>query len=502
MKQRMTLRRAMTALLLAGMALMIPCYLFVAGNTLLSPWPLYKRNRVALCLLTAGFLALLLLLMKAIDRHEDFLKRNDKKVVLFAAVFYFAVQMIMAHALRFTPKTDAEQCFTAAKLLVDTGTFGTNERSFVYFTRYPHNLGMVYLLAGIFRFFGFFGWADRFMQAALVCTMLFTLGLVCAARAAKRMGGVKAQARMLILFASSLPLLYCTSELYTDAFSVSFPMIIVYAYLRIREAKNNKSCLLWSVLFGLSAFIGAQIRFTAVIAAIACLIALAFKRRGRALVFSAAALAVCFAVCGAAMDSFTYRHLSKEDIERYELPKLHYIAMGLPIHEDDGYGQYGDGGWLIFTTSFEDTKERDSALLNEVIDKVYYLRYPNRLVNMLSRKLLSTFGTGTFLLNEIIEADAYDADNAVKQVIFGRGRFSRAYYHAATALLCAQMIIACLACLQAVRKGNTAAAPLYIALLGVFLFLCIWESRGRYFFQFVPMLLCAGAMLEAKENDH
>ena len=29
------------ALLLVGMGLMIPCYLFTAGNTLLSPWPLY-----------------------------------------------------------------------------------------------------------------------------------------------------------------------------------------------------------------------------------------------------------------------------------------------------------------------------------------------------------------------------------------------------------------------------------------------------------------------------
>ena len=168
--------------------------------------------------------------------------------------------------------------------------------------------------------------------------------------------------------------------------------------------------------------------------------------------------------------------------------------MGLPIHEDDGYGQYGDGGWLIFSTSFDDPGERDAALLTHVIDKVYYLRYPSRMVNMLSRKLLSTFGTGTFMLNEIIEADSHEPDSAVKQIIFNEGRFSRAYYHIATALLAAQMMIACTACLAAIRRRDTSAAPLYIALLGVFLFLCIWESRGRYFFQFVPLLLCAGAM--------
>ena len=85
------------------------------------------------------------------------------------ALFYLVCQLVMSQLLRFTPITDLEQCYTAAQLLVDQGGFGNLERPFVYFTRYPHNLGLVDLLAGIFWFFGLFGWADRFAQAALVC---------------------------------------------------------------------------------------------------------------------------------------------------------------------------------------------------------------------------------------------------------------------------------------------------------------------------------------------
>ena len=489
-------------LLLAGMGLMIPCYLFVALNTALAPWPLYDRNRALLIVLAALCTAGLLLAMRWADRHEAFFERHDKRAVLFAAVFYFLVQMVMAHLLRFTPVTDLEQCYSAAQLIVGGGTLGANERSFIYFTRYPHNLGIVYLLAGIFAFFGALGWNDPFMQAALVCSLLFALGLVCAARTCRRMGGVKAQTRMLILFASCLPMLYCTSEMYTDAFSVAFPMMTVYCFCRLKEAQNLRGRLLWALLFALSTFIGAQIRFTAIIAAIACVIALLFTKRIRLTAIACALLCAVFAFGGAAMDSYTHTHLSKEDIERYTLPKLHYIAMGLPIHEDDGYGQYGDGGWLIFTTSFDDPQERDAALLEKVIDKVYYLRYPNRLINMLSRKLLSTFGAGTFLLNEIIEAGVHDVDNIVKQVIFWKGALYPAYDHLTAALLIAQMIIACLACMQALYRRNTDAAPLFVALLGVFLFLCIWESRGRYFFQYMPVLLCAGAMLESGKTQN
>ncbi|MGN0990583.1 MAG: hypothetical protein ACI4O4_03920, partial [Candidatus Ventricola sp.] len=200
----MKLKKWLHALLLLGMGLMIPCYAFTVLNVTLSPWPLYERSRRALVLLTAACTAALLLALRAADRHEAFFARNERRVLLLAALFYFAVQMIMAHVLRFEPVTDSEQCFTAAQLIVDTGTFGNVERSWMYFTRYPFNLGFVYVLAGIFRFFGMLGWADRFTQAALVCSVLFTLGLLSGARVCRDMGGVKAQTRMLVLCASCL----------------------------------------------------------------------------------------------------------------------------------------------------------------------------------------------------------------------------------------------------------------------------------------------------------
>lgn len=68
--------------------------------------------------------------------------------------------------------------------------------------------------------------------------------------------------------------------------------------------------------------------------------------------------------------------------------------------------------------------------------------------------------------------------------------------HLATAMFVAQMALACIACIQAIRRRDTRAAPLFLTLLGAFLFLSIWETRARYFFQFMMILLCAGAMFE------
>ena len=51
--------------------------------------------------------------------------------------------MVMAHVLRYIPITDTEQCFTAAQLIVDNGTFRGVERPSTYFARCTNNLGFV-----------------------------------------------------------------------------------------------------------------------------------------------------------------------------------------------------------------------------------------------------------------------------------------------------------------------------------------------------------------------
>ena len=484
------------ALLLAGMSLMIPCYLFTVGNLLLAPWTLYNRSRIVLVLLAALGVAGLLMILRALDGFESFFARHERAVLACAAAFIFLVQLGMAAAMRYTPITDTEQCFTAAQLLVDTGTFGNVYRYWEYFTRCSHNLGLVYLLAGTFKFFGMLGWADRYMQAVLVNTLLFVPGLLAAARVCRRIGGVKAQTRMLALFATCLPFLYATTELYTDAFAISFPAMIVYCAMRVREADSRVRCALWSALFALVSAVGFWIRLTSVIAVIACAIWLLLSMKPKRFLATLALTLCSFAVISTAVESENARHLTKEAIENRSLPILHYIAMGLPVHVDEGYGQYGDGGWLLFTMSFDDPQERNAALLSEVIDRVYYLRYPNRLLHMMSRKNLSTFGDGTFGLSALIEADVKTPDNPVKQVVFGGGALYRGYYHLCTGLFIAQMLLAAAACIQALRRKNAAGAPLFIALLGIFLFLCIWETQPRYFFQYQPLLLCAAALFE------
>ena len=206
----------------------------------------------------------------------------------------------------------------------------------------------------------------------------------------------------------------------------------------------------------------------------------------------------------AAIEQVNAAHLGKENLRVHRLSVWHYLAMGLPIHEDDGYGQYGDGGWLIFSTSFSDPAERDAQLRSKIKDRVYYLRYPDRMLNMLSRKNVSTFGDGTFQLNSLIEADEHEINNGLKKIIYADGPVYPVYFHVCTAMFYAQMLMAAWACFNALRKQHTEAAPVFLSLVGAFIYLSAWETNARYFFMFEFLLLMAASLalypLETEER--
>ena len=491
--QNIKKRSALRVLLLLGMALLLPCFLFTVGNVLLSSWPLYGRSRLALCLLTPFCLLLILLLFRLSGPLARLLQGHERAALIGFAALYFVLQTALGLCLRHVPITDAEQCVTAAELLCDTGTFSTSERACIYFSRYPFNLGYVYLLSFLFRFCGIFGLTDRYAQMVVAAALLFSAGLAASAKLARRLAGPAGEARLLLLFALCLPFYTCAAECYTDVFALAFPPLILLAYAKAAEAENRKQRVLHAVLFGLLTFLGMQLRMTAAIASLACGLQALFEKRFRALLCCLAAVMLFCIPGNALVNAENERHLGAEQLEKNRLPIWHWVAMGLPVQEDQGYGQYGDGGWLLFSTSFEDPSARSAALLSEIRDRVYYLRYPDRFLNLLSRKNLASFGDGTFGLQAAVEADEKTPDNPVKQFFFTEGRLHTAYQHLCTALLMSGILLCCLALLQALRREDTRPSALFITLLGVFLYLCMWETLARYFFMFQMVLLIGGA---------
>ena len=482
--------RPLSWFLLFGMALSIPCLAATVLNNCLTKWPLYPHSRMAYCVLTL-LMALLFFILRKMIHSSTF--RLTTKVLVIAAAGFFCVQLICASMLRHTPFTDTEQIVTAAVNLARTGKFETSPRSYQYFSWYPFNLGTVYLYAFLFKVLGFIGITDHYMIIAVFAGLLFAAGLVCGAKAADSISGGQAALLFLVLCALTFPFYYCTAELYTDVLALPFPMIVLYLFRRAR-ATVSKTRYIYHILFALFSLFGFIIRVTTLIVPVACLISALFEKRFRLFFICLVLTCLSLLVGGFAMESANERHLGKENLRVHRLPVWHYLAMGLPVHEDEGYGQYGDGGWLILSTSFDDPEARDARLKQEIWDRLYYIRYPSRMANMFSRKNVSTFGDGTFHLNQLIEADEHEITNALKTVIYAGGSEFTFYFHLCTAIFYAQMILAGVTCVQAAASRFTEPAPVFISLVGAFIYLTFWETNARYFFMFEFLLLLAASI--------
>ncbi|MBQ8092389.1 MAG: hypothetical protein IJ242_02300 [Clostridia bacterium] len=483
-------------LLLTGIALVIPFLLFTVLNNCLTLWPLYTHSRIMLCILTPLSFTGLFILKRYIARRQFGINRH---LLLGFAAAFFCIQLICALLLRHTPFTDTEQIVTASVNLATTGAFETSPRSFQYFSWYPFNLGTVYVYAGLFRFLGIFGITDYYLIITVFASLLFTCGLICGTENARILGG-KTSALLFLIFCSlCFPLYYCTSELYTDALALPFPMITLYFFLQSKKAaENGQRFIPWGILFALSALLGYLFRVTTLIIPVACLITALFDQKLR-LFMACLTTCVCMLAAGnTLLEQANARHLGQEQLSVHRLSVWHYLAMGLPAHEDEGYGQYGDGGWLILSTSFDDPVARDARLRQEIKDRIYYLRYPNRMLNMLSRKNVSTFGDGTFHLNQLIEADEHEITNPLKALIYANGQGYAVFYHLCTALFYAEMLMAALTAFSDIRSGNIRTAPVFISLVGAFIYLTLWETNARYFFMFVFILHLACAIVPIK----
>ena len=140
------------------------------------------------------------------------------------------------------------------------------------------------------------------------------------------------------------------------------------------------------------------------------------------------------------------------------------------------------------------------SIYSRMKDKIYTLRYPDRLVLAALRKNAANFGDGTFGMTEMLD-DNPVRPNAVSQVVLEEGRYYALYQAVASGVFFAQLMLAVLTCVRDIRRWDLRMAPGYVAAFGMMLFLMLWEARARYFFGFVPVILLLASRIAAEKEE-
>ncbi|MBQ2991301.1 MAG: hypothetical protein IJD60_08450 [Clostridia bacterium] len=499
-----------TKLLLTGMGF----FLFAAAatliNALLLPYAYrrfgYPRLVVLACfvLAAAGFAAL----GRALARtEEERLERFVRRAVPAFLGVLFAAQVLIGYLLEYTPAGDNFMLFNGSRMLALEGDFSNYPDFGLYLARFSNQWGFLLMMTGAFRLLAALGVTRFFMAFVVILAALHSVGFASLLSIARRIRGARGQVMMMAVMALCLPLWLCASVLYTDTFSMPFVILALDFALRAAQAEDGKRQIGFALACGISALVGGQIKMTVAIVLMAAVIVWALSMRPLRAALCALLCAALMLSGGQIVRRTMLAHVIDPQVHAQQhTPTIHWIMMAIPTG-DNPYGlNTGDYGitWGMMDEGATREEVMDS-ILTRMKDRIYTLRYPDRLAAAAFSKNASALCDGTFGLSEMLD-DKPVRENALSALVL-EGRRLYPYYGAlCTGIYMAHMLFALLGCLRDIRARDASLSLAYIAMFGMMLFLMIWEARSRYLLSFVPVLLllsCAllSRMPGRKENE-
>ena len=480
-------------LLLAGMGLFLLACAVTAGNVLLLPIARSYHGYSAivallsLALYGAGCLwAGRKILLAKEERLTDIAKIA---VPLYIGVLFVA-HLISGALLEYTPSGDNFMIYNAAQLLAKDGNFDAYPDFYLYLSRFSNQWGFMLMLSGLYKLLFAVGFADMFFPTVVVQAALYVLGVLALIDIARQLRGSRGVLGLLLVLCTCFPLYIAAAVLYTDTFSMPFVALALCFALRALRAESLKKTLLCALAAAAFAAIGGQIKMTAAIVLMAAAIVFVLRLRPvrallacavMALVMGASVISVKGAVVGPVLDPAM--------VAQHNTPTIHWVMMSIP----NGNNPFGDDiedyrqTWTMMENGASREEVMDS-IYTRLIDKIYSLRYPNRLIMAVLRKNAAAFGDGTLGLSEILD-DKPMHYTALSAVVREEGALYPFYQAVCSGIFMAHLIFAALACLRDIRRRDLRAALLYVAMFGFMVFMLIWEVRSRYIFNFAPVLL-------------
>lgn len=494
-------RISRVSLLCTGMFFFLIAASLSLVNVLLLPYArsfhAYAALPVAGCAL-AAFAGYGVLGRKLRETDEARLVRLRNAAVPAYAAVLFALQVLMGYLLEYVPAGDNFMLYNGSELLAREGNFASMPDFGLYLARFSNQWGFLVVLTALWKLMALFGVQSLIMPVVVLQAALYTLGVRSCLRIARRLRGVRGELMLLAMLCTCLPFVIAAAVLYTDTFSLPFVLMgMDLALCAAQEARRSRQ-LLYALLCGAVLLAGAQIKMTVLIVLIAALIFWGLTLKPvRAALLGALCTVIVAGGTFAFQQTVVGTIIDPDVYAQQKTPLIHWVMMSIPTGNYP-YGTYtGDYGptWEMMDAGASREEVMDS-IYTRMKDRIYTLRYPNRLMAALLRKNSVYMGDGTFGMTEMLD-DTPVRENVISRFVLAGRPYYGIYSAVCTGIFMAQLMLAAIGCLRDIRKRDTRAAVLYIALFGVMLFLMLWEPRSRYLFGYVPLFLIAAAISAA-----
>ena len=439
-----------------------------------------SSNQLIIIASTLLWGVLLFVLFKKISKTKEI--SNKKKNIILACFFiiFFIIQLIVAKQLQVIPSWDFGNNYQAAK------SFATNGDLYLNYV-YPNNYFLTFCLAIVYKISSIFGYFDFETLSIIINIIFIDLSIFLIYLIAKKLIGTNYAlfATFMCLFISAF-LLY-TPIFYTDTLSMFVPVLMFYIFININENNSKKKNILLLICLGVVTFIGYKLKGSTFVTIIAMFIIWLFQDSSiKEKIFKI--LIPTFIVIILMISYNIVLNIALPNLEKYEdhnLPITHYLMMGL---NDEGL-IYGGFSQTDFTNT---SHSEDKVAYNlEVIKERISKRKIWGNIKFYAIKTLDTWADGTYFAPGKLNSKPIN-NSPLHAIVLPNGKYFDVCFNFYTGIVLAMYVFMFISCVVDLKNKTNLLdnkTLLRCVLLGIWLFLLIWETRSRYLVDFVPIMI-------------
>lgn len=370
-----------------------------------------------------------------------------------------------------------------------------------YFAKHTNNLFMQIFLSAYLKLTSFIPNLSTLRKLELLNLFFVDSAILMGILVTKKILGTVAADRVFILSFLLIGFHPTLSVVYSDTLAMPFPIAIFLCFVYgMSMQKTSQRAMLFAIGAALGV-IGYCIKPTVIIVEIAiCILCILYKKRGffKSDIWLSllAAVLLSFLTCGVIyeIEKPVKQELQTQYPDIKPRGMLHYMALGLcePDDTTQGYGCYNETEVMWMQQHINDDNYIQEAIehIKSKIVQFGPIGYLRHLLN----KLIWTGSDGTFFYGG--EGGFHLENQSSTDTL--RGRLQNAFYIETNFYqnwfsnwMQGVWLLVCIKCVMCYLKKdyNIYTSVAKLSILGLFLFLLLFENRSRYLFLYLPLLL-------------
>lgn len=421
-------------------------------------------------------------------------KKINNIITIILLILFLMLTVLSVKYFRVEYNWDFRYIMETAKQLYETNS----TENLYYYKIYPNNIvttAIAYIGMVIFR--GEIG--------AYIINILFIFGAaVFTVLCARKIGKEQMGTNVALLLVMLCPLYLYAPIVYSDTLSVMFPVMTLYFWLLAKEnikKSNIKKSILFVILMIIAAFIGFLVKATSAIVLIAICIdwIFTFNRDIKYLLM----VIILFIIFNSIYNFLCTTFITKDEKKNNTvIPYTHWVMMGMNKPEEYGGTSIGWGAYSqndVDATNQKYTYEEKVEYNLQTI-KERFLEYGlYGYLSFLKHKFIYVWTDPTFYVLNTIGWDTINKDSIPYDIVLnydsGENKTFLTYMDGFYIILLLCILAGII--YNIFNKDDSINKVLIMSVIGIAIFLLIWEARSRYLYNFLP-ILCLLAVIGIK----